>query len=50
MLFRSAAAASIIMGQAGEGLPVVHLRGVPYGVRSGTAQELIRPIDQDLFR
>jgi len=45
-----AAAASIIMGQAGEGLPVVHLRGVPYGVRSGTARELIRPIDQDLFR
>ena len=45
-----AAAASIIMGQAGEGLPVVHLRGVPYGARSGTARELIRPIDQDLFR
>ena len=45
-----AAAASIIMGQAGEGLPVVHLRGVPYGSRDGTARELIRPIDQDLFR
>lgn len=45
-----AAAASIIMGQAGEGLPVVHLRGVPYASRNGTARELIRPIDQDLFR
>lgn len=45
-----AAAASALMGQANEGRPVVHLRGVPYPFREGTAQELIRPKGMDLFR
>ncbi len=45
-----AAAASIVMGQADEGRPVVHLRGVPYALREGTAQELYRPKSLDLFR
>ncbi len=45
-----AAAASIVMGQADEGRPVVHLRGVPYELREGTAQELFRPKTLDLFR
>lgn len=45
-----AAAASIVMGQADEGRPVVHLRGVPYDLREGTAQELFRPKTLDLFR
>ncbi|MBL8046688.1 MAG: coenzyme F420-0:L-glutamate ligase [Anaerolineales bacterium] len=45
-----AAAASALMGQANEGRPVVHLRGVPYPFREGNAQELIRPKTMDLFR
>jgi coenzyme F420-0:L-glutamate ligase/coenzyme F420-1:gamma-L-glutamate ligase len=45
-----AAAASLLMGQADEGRPVVHVRGVPYPLREGDAQELIRPKEFDLFR
>jgi coenzyme F420-0:L-glutamate ligase/coenzyme F420-1:gamma-L-glutamate ligase len=45
-----AAAASIIMGQAAEGLPVVHVRGFPYPLQSGSVKDLIRPAEQDLFR
>jgi coenzyme F420-0:L-glutamate ligase/coenzyme F420-1:gamma-L-glutamate ligase len=45
-----AAAASILMGQAGESAPVVHLRGLPYPLREGTLAELIRPQEEDLFR
>ncbi len=45
-----AAAASLVMGQAAEGTPVVHARGFPYPLRDGSLKELIRPKDQDLFR
>lgn len=45
-----AAAASLVMGQAAEGTPVVHVRGFPYPLREGSLTELIRPKDQDLFR
>lgn len=45
-----AAAASIIMGQAAEGLPVVHVRGFPYPMREGSLREIMRPADKDLFR
>jgi coenzyme F420-0:L-glutamate ligase/coenzyme F420-1:gamma-L-glutamate ligase len=45
-----AAAASLLMGQADEGRPVIHVRGIPYDLREGNAQELIRPKAQDLFR
>ena len=45
-----AAAASLMMGQAAEGTPVVHVRGFPYPLRDGSLQELIRPKEQDLFR
>jgi coenzyme F420-0:L-glutamate ligase/coenzyme F420-1:gamma-L-glutamate ligase len=45
-----AAAASLIMGQAAEGTPVVHVRGFPYPLREGSLKELIRPKEQDLFR
>jgi len=45
-----AAAASLMMGQAAEGTPVVHVRGFPYPVRESSLKELIRPKDQDLFR
>jgi coenzyme F420-0:L-glutamate ligase / coenzyme F420-1:gamma-L-glutamate ligase len=45
-----AAAASLVMGQAAEGTPVVHVRGFPYPLREGSLKELIRPKEQDLFR
>ncbi len=45
-----AAAASLMMGQAAEGTPVVHVRGFPYPLREASLKELIRPKDQDLFR
>lgn len=44
-----AAAASILMGQAAEGRPIVLARGIPYGLREGTAQELLRPPGTDAF-
>jgi coenzyme F420-0:L-glutamate ligase/coenzyme F420-1:gamma-L-glutamate ligase len=45
-----AAAASLIMGQADEGRPIVLARGLPYARREGSARELIRPREMDLFR
>lgn len=45
-----AAGASLVMGQAAEGTPVVHVRGFPYPLREGHLEELLRPKDQDLFR
>jgi len=45
-----ASAASIVMGQADEGRPVVLVRGVPYARREGCARELVRPRERDLFR
>jgi coenzyme F420-0:L-glutamate ligase/coenzyme F420-1:gamma-L-glutamate ligase len=45
-----AAAASLIMGQAAEGTPVVHVRGFPYALREASLRELLRPKDEDLFR
>jgi coenzyme F420-0:L-glutamate ligase/coenzyme F420-1:gamma-L-glutamate ligase len=45
-----AAAASLLMGQAAEGRPVIHVRGFPYDLREGKAGELIRPRQMDLFR
>ena len=45
-----AAAASLMMGQAAEGTPVVHVRGFPYPLRDGKLKELIRPKELDLFR
>jgi coenzyme F420-0:L-glutamate ligase/coenzyme F420-1:gamma-L-glutamate ligase len=45
-----AAAASLVMGQADEGTPVVHARGFPYPLREGSLGELLRPRDQDMFR
>jgi coenzyme F420-0:L-glutamate ligase/coenzyme F420-1:gamma-L-glutamate ligase len=45
-----AAAASLVMGQAAEGIPLVHVRGFPYPLREGHLSELLRPPQQDLFR
>lgn len=45
-----AAAASLVMGQAGECTPVVHVRGFPYPLREASFDEIPRPKDMDLFR
>ncbi len=45
-----AAGASLLMGQAAEGQPVVHARGFPYAASSGTAKDLVRASKMDLFR
>ena len=45
-----AAAASLVMGQAAEGTPAVHVRGFPYPLREAHLNELLRPKDQDMFR
>jgi coenzyme F420-0:L-glutamate ligase/coenzyme F420-1:gamma-L-glutamate ligase len=45
-----AAAASLMMGQAAEGIPAVHVRGFPYPLGEGSLKELIRPKGQDMFR
>lgn len=45
-----AAAASLVMGQADEGTPIVHARGFPYSLREACLPELLRPKSEDLFR
>lgn len=45
-----AAAASLVMGQAAEATPVVHVRGFPYPLRESHLAELLRPKEMDLFR
>lgn len=45
-----AAAASLIMGQANEKIPAIHVRGFPYQLRESTIRELFRQKDKDLFR
>jgi coenzyme F420-0:L-glutamate ligase/coenzyme F420-1:gamma-L-glutamate ligase len=45
-----AAAASLIMGQAAEMTPVIHVRGFPYLLRESSIDELLRPREDDLFR
>lgn len=45
-----AAAASLVMGQAGEGRPIVLARGMPYTRREGSGRELLRSKKMDLFR
>ena len=45
-----AAGASLIMGQAAEGTPIVHARGFPYPLREGSFEELPRNVSIDLFR
>jgi coenzyme F420-0:L-glutamate ligase/coenzyme F420-1:gamma-L-glutamate ligase len=45
-----AAGASLVMGQAREGTPVVLARGFPYPLRESSLAELIRPKAIDLFR
>lgn len=45
-----AAGASLMMGQAAEATPVIHVRGFPYEPRESSIKELIRPKKEDLFR
>jgi coenzyme F420-0:L-glutamate ligase/coenzyme F420-1:gamma-L-glutamate ligase len=45
-----AAAASLVMGQSAEGLPVVHVRGFAARGQRSNAAALIRPKERDLFR
>jgi len=45
-----AGGASLVMGQAGERIPVVHVRGFPYNLGEAALGELLRPVDMDLFR
>lgn len=45
-----AAAASLIMGQAAESTPAVHVRGFPYPLRESGLAELLRAKERDLFR
>ena len=45
-----AAAASVLMGAANEGYPIVHIRGYVGRQGQGSASDLIRAQEQDLFR
>lgn len=45
-----AAAASLLMGQAGEGVPVVIVRGLQLPIMNGTVQTLLRKPHEDMFR
>lgn len=45
-----AAAASLLMGQADEGRPIIHARGFPYALRDAGLAESLRPRDEDAFR
>jgi coenzyme F420-0:L-glutamate ligase/coenzyme F420-1:gamma-L-glutamate ligase len=45
-----AAAASLLMGQAGEGVPVVILRGLQLPEAKGSVQILLRKPNEDMFR
>lgn len=45
-----ASTASLLMGQAGEGLPVVVIRGLRWNAPAGRAADLVRPKHRDLFR
>ncbi|MFT5489055.1 MAG: coenzyme F420-0:L-glutamate ligase/coenzyme F420-1:gamma-L-glutamate ligase [Paracoccaceae bacterium] len=46
----AAAAASLLMGQGDEGLPIVVIRGLDWAAGTGTATDLVRPPEFDLFR
>jgi coenzyme F420-0:L-glutamate ligase/coenzyme F420-1:gamma-L-glutamate ligase len=45
-----AASASLIMGQADEMIPIVHVRGFPYPLSDTPFQEILRNKEEDLFR
>jgi len=45
-----ASAASLLMGQADEGRPAILVRGAPVMLGEGTARDLQRPAEKDMFR
>jgi coenzyme F420-0:L-glutamate ligase/coenzyme F420-1:gamma-L-glutamate ligase len=45
-----AAAASLVMGQAAEAMPVALVRGLQWDAPEVDATELVRPPEHDLFR
>ncbi len=45
-----AAAAALVMGEADEGIPLVHVRGFPYPLQQSSINEVIRSKEKDLFR
>jgi coenzyme F420-0:L-glutamate ligase/coenzyme F420-1:gamma-L-glutamate ligase len=45
-----AAAASLVMGQAAEGHPIVLVRGLSFSGSNQSARDLLRPAAEDLFR
>ena len=45
-----AAAAGVLMGEAAEGTPAVHIRGLKVTAPAIPASALIRPLEEDLFR
>ena len=46
----AAGAASLLMGQGDEGLPIVIIRGLDWAAGTGNAADLVRPPELDLFR
>lgn len=45
-----ASAANLLTGEADEGRPVVHLRGLNFPPQDGHASDLNRPLENDLYR
>jgi coenzyme F420-0:L-glutamate ligase/coenzyme F420-1:gamma-L-glutamate ligase len=45
-----ASGATLVMGQAAEGVPAVLMRGLNFALRAGSAAEIIRPAHLDLYR
>ena len=45
-----ASAATLLLGQAAESIPAVIVRGAPFEPRAGSAHEINRPPEMDLFR
>jgi coenzyme F420-0:L-glutamate ligase/coenzyme F420-1:gamma-L-glutamate ligase len=45
-----ASAASLLQGQADEGRPIIHVRGVPMTRGDGSARDIVRAKEHDLFR
>jgi coenzyme F420-0:L-glutamate ligase/coenzyme F420-1:gamma-L-glutamate ligase len=44
-----AAAAGLLMGQGSEGQPAVLIRGLELSGAAGTARDLVRPPEKDLY-
>ena len=45
-----AGAASLMMGQADEKIPAIHIRGFPYPLCDSSIRDILRPKNKDLFR